>query len=33
VAGARDYLRVHDALANGADSELALGQELRREAV
>jgi dihydropteroate synthase len=33
VAGARDYLRVHEALANGADSELALAQELRREAV
>jgi dihydropteroate synthase len=33
VAGARDYLRVHDALANGADSELKLAPELRREAV
>jgi dihydropteroate synthase len=33
VAGARDYLRVHDALANGADGELKLAAELRREAV
>jgi dihydropteroate synthase len=33
VAGARDYLRVHDALAKGADSALQLAPELRREAV
>jgi dihydropteroate synthase len=33
VAGARDYLRVHDALANGADSALELASDLRREAV
>ena len=33
VAGARDYLRVRDALANGAESSLALAAELRREAV
>lgn len=33
VAGARDYLRVHDALANGADSGLELAAELKREAV
>jgi dihydropteroate synthase len=33
VAGAYDYLRVHDALANGTDGELALAPELRREAV
>jgi dihydropteroate synthase len=33
VAGARDYLRVHDALAKGADSALELAPELRREAV
>jgi dihydropteroate synthase len=33
VAAARDYLRVHDALANGADSELELAPNLRREAV
>ena len=33
VAGARDYLRVHDALANGADSALELAAELKREAV
>ena len=33
VAGARDYLRVHDALAHGADEALALAPELRREAV
>jgi dihydropteroate synthase len=33
VAGARDYLRVEDALANGADDALALAPELRREAV
>jgi dihydropteroate synthase len=33
VAGARDYLRVHDALANGADAALELAPHLRREAV
>ena len=33
VAGARDYLRVHAALASGADSSLALAPELRREAM
>ena len=33
VAGARDYLRVHDALATGADSTLELAAELKREAV
>jgi dihydropteroate synthase len=33
VAAAHDYLRVREALANGADSALALGPELRREAV
>ena len=33
VAAARDYLRVHDALANGTDGELDLAAELRREAV
>jgi dihydropteroate synthase len=33
VAGARDYLRVHEALARGADSALRLAPELRREAV
>jgi dihydropteroate synthase len=33
VAGARDYLRVRDALANGADSALELAPDLRREAV
>jgi dihydropteroate synthase len=33
VAGARDYLRVHAALASGADSSLALAAELRREAM
>jgi dihydropteroate synthase len=33
VAGARDYLRVHDALEDGADDALALAAELRREAV
>jgi dihydropteroate synthase len=31
VAGARDYLRVHEALANGADSALELAAELKRE--
>jgi dihydropteroate synthase len=33
VAGARDYLRVHDALRNGTPEPLELAQELRREAV
>jgi dihydropteroate synthase len=33
VAGARDYLRVHDALESGADGALGLAHELRREAV
>ena len=33
VAGARDYLRVHDALANGADGDLELAADLRRETV
>jgi len=33
VAGARDYLRVHDALSNGTDSTLELAAELRREPV
>jgi dihydropteroate synthase len=33
VAGARDYLLVHDALANGASGTLALAEDLRREAV
>jgi dihydropteroate synthase len=33
VAGARDYLRVHHALVNGADSALELASELKREAV
>jgi dihydropteroate synthase len=33
VAGARDYLRVHDALANGADNALELAPDLRREVV
>jgi dihydropteroate synthase len=33
VAGTRDYLRVREALANGADSALRLAPELRREAV
>jgi dihydropteroate synthase len=33
VAGARDYLRVHEALTDGADSALALAAELKREAV
>ena len=33
VAGTRDYLRVHDALENGADGALELALELRREAV
>jgi dihydropteroate synthase len=33
VAGARDYMRAQDALANGADGSLELTPELRREAV
>jgi dihydropteroate synthase len=33
VAGARDYLRVHDALTNGADNALELAPKLKREAV
>jgi dihydropteroate synthase len=33
VAGARDYLRVYDALAKGADGALELAPELRRETV
>jgi dihydropteroate synthase len=33
VAGARDYLRVRDALAEGADAALELAPDLRREAV
>jgi dihydropteroate synthase len=33
VAAARDYLRVRAALEDGADAELALAEELRREAV
>jgi dihydropteroate synthase len=33
VAGARDYLRVHEALANGADGALELSPDLNREAV
>jgi len=33
VAGARDYLRVHEALAEGADRALELATELKREAV
>ena len=33
VAGAGDYLRVHHALAGGADSGLELAPDLRREAV
>jgi dihydropteroate synthase len=33
VAGTRDYLRVREALANGADSTLQLAPGLRREAV
>jgi dihydropteroate synthase len=32
VAGARDYLRVHDALANGSEDALELAAALRREA-
>ena len=33
VAGARDYLRVQDALTGGADSALELTAELKREAM
>ena len=33
VTGARDYLRVHAALADGADDGLELASELKREAV
>ena len=33
VPGARDYLRVHDALANGTTERLELAPELRSEAV
>jgi dihydropteroate synthase len=33
VAGARDYLLVHDALESGADGALELAPELRREVV
>lgn len=33
VGGARDYLRVHEALVKGADRGLELAPELRREAV
>jgi dihydropteroate synthase len=33
VAAARDYLRVRDALAHGADEELELAPDLRREVV
>jgi dihydropteroate synthase len=33
VRGARDYLRVQHALANGADASLELASNLRREAV
>ena len=33
VAGTRDDLRVHEALAKGADRALELAPELRREAV
>jgi len=33
VAGARDYLRVRDALVNGASGALELAPDLRREAV
>ena len=33
VAAARDYLRVHDALANGTERALELAEELKREAV
>jgi dihydropteroate synthase len=33
VAGTTDFLRVHEALRDGADSDLSLAPELRREAV
>ncbi len=33
VAGARDYLRVHEALTDGADGALELASDLKREAV
>jgi dihydropteroate synthase len=33
VAGARDYLRVHDAIANGASNTLSLATDLRRDVV
>jgi hypothetical protein len=33
VAGARDYLRVQEALAEGANGPLELAPELKREAV
>jgi dihydropteroate synthase len=33
VAGAHDYLRVHEALRDGADDALQLAPQLRREAV
>ena len=33
VAGARDYLRVHEALTEGADDTLELATELKREVV
>jgi dihydropteroate synthase len=33
VAGARDYLLVHEALEDGADAGLELDPELRREVV
>jgi dihydropteroate synthase len=33
VPGTRDYLRVHEALANGAERSLRLAPDLRREAV
>jgi dihydropteroate synthase len=33
VAGARDFLRVHDAVEHGADASLHLAPDLRREAV
>ena len=33
VAGARDYLRVHEALTDGADATLELASELKREVV
>jgi dihydropteroate synthase len=33
VTGARDYLRVHEALTEGADNTLELASELKREAV